>query len=200
MAQLAEGRKPSSAPGKDAGEQILGAAYELFCTRGIGAVGVDAIIERSGVARQTLYRRFGSKQDLVLAVLERRDQVWTRDWLQAEIECRSSDPGERLLAIFDVFDEWFRTPDFEGCAFINVLLEHPDPADPINQAAVGYLEAIRGLLEPLAVAAGVADPDNFTRQWHIMMKGSIVSAGEGDVDAARRAKEMARLLLATSLA
>src|SRR3954465_6665053 len=93
-------------------ERVLDAAYELFSRRGIQAVGVDAVIERSGVARQTLYRHFGSKQELVLAFLERREEVWTRGWLQTSIEARASDPAERLLAIFDVFDEWFRTPEF----------------------------------------------------------------------------------------
>jgi DNA polymerase len=71
--------------GESARERVLGAAYELFSTRGIQAVGVDAIVQRSGVARQTLYRQFGSKQELVLAFLALREQVWTRDWLEAEI-------------------------------------------------------------------------------------------------------------------
>ena len=59
------------------------------------------------MARQTLYRRFRSKQDLVLAVLDRREQLWTRGWLQAEVERRADDPDGRLLAIFEVFDGWF---------------------------------------------------------------------------------------------
>ena len=101
------------------------AAYELFSRQGIQGVGIDAIIERSGVARQTMYRHFASKQDLVVAFLERRDELWTRGWLQAEVQRRASDPAEQLLAVFDVFDEWFRTPGFEGCSFINVMLEHP---------------------------------------------------------------------------
>ena len=68
------------------------AAYELFSRQGIQAVGIDAIIERSGVARQTMYRHFASKQDLVVAFLERRDELWTRGWLQAEVQRRASDP------------------------------------------------------------------------------------------------------------
>ena len=68
----------------DARERLLTAAYELFSRDGVQAVGVDAIIERSGVARQTMYRHFKSKQELVLAFLERREEVWTRGWLAAE--------------------------------------------------------------------------------------------------------------------
>ncbi len=179
----------------DARERLLTAAYELFSQHGVQAVGVDAIIERSGVARQTLYRHFNSKQELVLSFLERREQVWTQDWLQAECHWRATDPGEQLLAIFDVFGEWFRKPDFEGCSFINVLLEYPDASHPLHRAAAAYLANIRQFLQELAGRAGVRDPESFARQWHILMKGSIVAAGEGDREAARRAQDMGRLLL-----
>ena len=107
-------------------ERILDAAYDPS-RRGIRAVGIDSIIERSGVARMTLYRHFGSKDALVLAFLERREQRWTRTGSSARSR-RTADPAERLLAIFDVFDEWFQRPEFEGCSFINVLLEIADPA------------------------------------------------------------------------
>jgi AcrR family transcriptional regulator len=179
-------------------ERLVTAAYELFARQGVQAVGVDAIIERSGVARQTLYRHFGSKQELVLAFLERREEVWTYGWLAAEVHRRERDPSRRLLTIFDVFDEWFRDPDFEGCSFINVMLEYPAPDHPLHQAAASYLARIRGFLTELATDAGIADPAGFARQWHILMKGSIVAAGEGDRDAARRGKQIGRVLLAAA--
>ena len=143
-----------------------------------------------------MYRHFGSKQDLVVAFLERRDEVWTRNWLRAEVERRSSDPAQQLLAIFDVFDEWFRTTGFEGCSFINVMLEHPSPDDAVHRAAAAYLQKIRDFIEDLARRAGVTEAEGFAREWHILMKGSIVAAGEGDRDAARRARKIATLLLA----
>ena len=182
-------------PGRKARERILAAAYDLFAQRGVQAVGIDAIVEESGVARQTLYRHFSSKQDLVLAFLERREELWTRDWLVAEVEGRTSDPDERLLAVFDVFDGWFRSPSFEGCSFINVMLEMADPADPVHRAGAFYLARIRSFLEDLARGAGIADAENFARQWHILMKGAIVAAAEGDQDAASRARRMATIVL-----
>jgi AcrR family transcriptional regulator len=188
---------PAAVPAR---ERILTAAYELFSRSGIQAVGVDAIIERSGVARQTLYRHFGSKKELVLAFLELREDLWTKSWLQAEVARRADDPAERLLAIFDVFDVWFHRRDFEGCSFINVMLEHADGGDPIRQASTSYLTGIRGFIEELSRAAGVADPESFARKWHILMKGSIVAAGEGDADAARRAQQIGRLVLRESTA
>lgn len=171
------------------------AAYELFSRGGTRTVGVDAVVARAAVAKMTLYRHFPSKVDLVLAFLERREQLWTREWLAAQIAERETEPAARLLAIFDVFDEWFRTEEFEGCTFIQVLLEHTDVTDPIRVATVTNLANIRTFLTEHAQAAGISDPDAFARQWHILMKGSIISALEGDVDAALRAKEMGALLL-----
>src|SRR4030088_1846888 len=161
-------------------ERILEAAYELFSRQGIRAVGMDSIVESSGVARMTLYRHFASKDALVLAFLERREERWVKDWLQHEVELRAVDPGDRLLAIFDVFDEWFQRSDFEGCSFINVLLEIAEPTHVVHQASQDYLARLRQFVSQLASAAGVDDPDAFARQWHILMKGSIVAAGEGD--------------------
>jgi len=176
-------------------ERTMLAAYELFSRGGTRTVGVDAVVAKASVAKMTLYRHFPSKEDLVLAFLERREQLWTHEWLGAEVLRRESDPAARLLAIFDVFGEWFHTDQFEGCTFIQVLLEHTDPANPVRVATVANLENIRAFLRGLAADAGIADTDCFARQWHILMKGSIISALEGDTEAAMRAKEMGALLL-----
>jgi AcrR family transcriptional regulator len=179
---------------KTARERIDSAAYALFTRHGTKSVGVDAVLERAGVAKATLYRHYRTKDELVLGFLKRREQLWTKDWLAAELERRAKSPAQRLLAMFDVFDVWFRKPDFEGCSFVNVMLEHA-PAHPVRQAAVGQLASIRDFIAALAKDAGVRDPGNFARQWQIILKGAIVSAQEGDQDAARRAKEVAAMFL-----
>ena len=180
----------------DGRERILDTAYELFSRHGTRAVGVDRIIAEAGTAKMTLYRNFASKEELIVAFLARREERWTRGWLQAEVERRADTPQGRLLAIFDVFGEWFALEDFEGCSFINVMLELTDREDPARVASVRHLSVIREFLAGLAEAAGVADPEAFARQWHILMKGSIVAAAEGDAQAAARAQELGALLLA----
>jgi AcrR family transcriptional regulator len=176
-------------------ERVLAVAYDLFSRRGIRAVGVDSIIAEAGVAKMTFYRHFRSKSDLVLAFLQQREQLWTRAWLEDEVRRRAKTPAERLLAIFDVFHEWFQREDFEGCSFINVLLEMSEPGNPIRQASTTHLANIRIFLRELANDLGVTDPDDFARKWHIVMKGSIVAAGEGDKRAARRAHDIGELLI-----
>jgi AcrR family transcriptional regulator len=175
-------------------ERIVDTAYELFSRRGVRGVGVDEVISRAGVAKATRYHHFPSKDDLVVAFLERREELWTHDWVEREARQRGSDPEEQLLAIFDVFDEWFRRDDFEACSFINVLLEL-GPDHPAGSASVRHLENIRSVVRELAAEAELRDPAAFAHSWHILMKGSIVAASEGDVDAARRARALGRLLI-----
>jgi AcrR family transcriptional regulator len=182
-------------PMLSARERILDTAYDLFSRHGIRAVGVDRIIATSGVAKMSLYRHFHSKDALVLAFLQERERRWTMEWLHAEVTSRAEDGAGRMLAIFDVFDEWFRRDDFEGCSFINVLLEFGELDSPIRIATTGYLATIRGLVQEFAADAGVADPEAVACQWHILMKGSIVAAGEGDHLAAKRAQSLGQLLL-----
>jgi AcrR family transcriptional regulator len=178
----------------DARERILETAYELFSRRGIRDVGIDEVIERAGVAKATLYRHFPSKDDLVMAFLERREERWTLEWVEAEAKRRGTTPEEQLLAIFELFDGWFRREDFEACSFINVLLEM-GPEHRVGRASVRHLASIRSIVARLAAEAELRDPASFAHSWHILMKGSIVAAAEGDAEAAKRAQSMARLLI-----
>jgi AcrR family transcriptional regulator len=174
--------------------RILDAAYELFSTRGIRAVGVDEVIERAQVAKATLYRHFRTKDDLVLSFLEQREVLWTKQYIETQARRRGATPEERLLAIFDVFDEWFHGKEFDACSFINVLVEM-GPDHPTGKACVTHLDNIRTIVATLAGEAGLRDTESFARSWHILMKGSIISATEGDLEAARRAQAMARSLI-----
>jgi AcrR family transcriptional regulator len=185
--------RPESGPG--ARERILETAYELFSHRGIHDVGIDELVESAGVAKATLYKYFPSKNELVLAFLEQRQQIWTYGWVEREARRRGGTPEEQLLAIFDLFDEWFHRDDFEGCSFVNVLLEFGDLDHPVGRASADYLENIRSVIRSLALAAGLRDADGFALSWHILMKGSIVQAAEGDRDAAKRAQALGSLLI-----
>jgi AcrR family transcriptional regulator len=184
---------PSPAVG--ARERIVSSAYAMFTRRGVRAVGIDEIISQSQVAKATMYRHFPTKNDLVLAVLQRREQLWTFDLIEEQSRLRGDTPEEQLLAIFDVFHDWFRQHEgFDGCSFINVLIEL-GASHPVGKASIQYLDNIRSIVRQRAEAAGLHDPDNFARSWHILMKGSIISATEGDPEAAHRAKDMARTLI-----
>ena len=103
------------------------------------------------------------------------------------------------LAIFDVFDDWFQLDDYEACTFVSVLLEMG--ADhPLGRASSEHLANIRGGVTGFAGEAGLTDPEEFARSWHILMKGCIVQAAEGDRRAARRARALGAMLIAANRA
>jgi AcrR family transcriptional regulator len=182
-------------PAGSAHERILNAAYELFSRRGIRAVGTDEVIERAGVARATLYRHFATKNDLVLAVLQRREELWTHGLIEEQSRQRGTTPEEQLLAIFDVMHDWFQLRDgYEGCSFINVLLELGSN-HPAGRASIAHINRVRDIVRGRAVAAGLTDIEGFASSWHILMKGAIILAAVGDLDAAQRARKMARNLI-----
>ena len=180
----------------DTREQILRTAYALYWRHGVNAVGVDRIVSEAGVAKTSLYRHFRSKEGLVIAVIERHTETWTRNWLQAEIERRGKTPREQLLAIFDALDDWFHEEPFEGCLFINILNEGHHETPPIRDAVVKALADVRALVADVASAAGVRDPEAFARRLQILMAGSITAALQGDtINAAKHARSLAEPLL-----
>jgi AcrR family transcriptional regulator len=195
MVRLAMTTHDVTTPVQSARERLLTAAYELFSRRGIRAVGTDEVIVRAGVARATLYRHFATKDDLVLAVLQRREEVWTRGLIEDQSRQRGTTPEEQLLAIFDVMHDWFQLRDgYEGCSFINVLLEL-GPDHPAGRASIAHIDHVRDIVRHRALAAGLTDIEDFASSWHILMKGAIILAAVGDLDAGLRARKMACVLL-----
>ena len=176
-------------------ERLLLTAYDLFHRKSLNTVGVDRIVAEAEVAKTTLYRHFATKDELAVSVLQRHEEVWTRGWLEQSVQRRGKTAGERLLALFDAFDDWFRRDDYEGCLFARTLLETRDPANPVRAAAAAGLANIRTFIRGLAEDAGVRDPDGFALQIQMLLLGSTVAALYGDRDAARKAREVARLLL-----
>jgi AcrR family transcriptional regulator len=151
------------------------------------------VVARAGVAKATLYRHFPTKDDLALAFLDLREQRWTYGFVEAEARRRAT-PAERLPAIFDAFDAWFQRADYEACSFISVLLEF-GAEHPVGAASVQHLATIRAVVQRLAEEAGLRDAESFSRSWHILMKGAIIAADEGDRHAALRAKAMGQQLI-----
>lgn len=179
-------------PAAEARERIVRTAYELFRRDGVTAVGVDRIVAEAGVAKTTLYRHFRSKDDLVVAVLERHEELWTSGWIEREVERRATSPHERIPVVIDVFCEWLRDEDYEGCLFINSLLEIHGRSDLIRGRSIAAIENVHALLTRFATEAGARDPVGFAHQIHVLIRGAIVAAVEGRFDAVEHACSLAR--------
>lgn len=189
----------SSPPVVPVHDRILDAATRLFYHHGVSTTGIDAVIESAGVAKMSLYRHFGSKEQLIVECLTRLD-VRYHDWFVEQVENRGGDPVEKLLSVFDVLDEWFHSKHFRGCAFINATVELADPLHPARKPAMAHKKRNRDYVETLAADAGVADPQATAKHIMLLIEGSIVTAlVQDDLHAALDAKDVARALISHAI-
>ncbi|MBV1921429.1 MAG: TetR family transcriptional regulator [Pseudomonadales bacterium] len=180
-------------------EQIISEALRLFYQNGFNATGVDKIITEAGVSKKTLYNHFRSKDELVLATLRKRDELF-RNNLMRETERLASTPRERLLAIFDVVGAWFQEKGFSGCMFINAAAEFPDTADPCRILSAEHKRLVCDYIRDLAEQAGANNPNELAKQLNLLIEGAIVCTYVGaDDSSADRAKEMAKVFLHNAL-
>jgi AcrR family transcriptional regulator len=181
-------------------DHLIDTALELFCRDGFHATGIDKILAVSGVAKMTLYKHFKSKDELILAALRRRDERF-RNWFMRAVERRAKAPRERLLATFDVLDEWFSGRDFSGCMFINASAEYGRHDDPIHTTSAEHKRLVLAYVRELATAAGADEPEVLARGLMLLMEGAIVMAHvAGQRDAARQARQAAEVLVERALA
>lgn len=190
----------AAAPG-GARERLLDAAEALIYAGGIHATGVDAIVKQSGTARKSFYTHFESKDALVAAALERRDERWM-NWFIAGTQRRGKTAHKRLLGMFEVLREWFASEDFHGCAFLNAAGEIASADDPIRIVARKHkerlLDFVRGQCDAFTAESNMdaRRAARLSRQWMILLDGAIaVALVSGEADAALDAQTAARVLL-----
>jgi AcrR family transcriptional regulator len=190
----------SGAPGS-ARERLLDAAEALIYAGGIHATGVDAIVRQSGTARKSFYTHFESKDALVAAALDRRDERWM-NWFIAGTQSRGKTAPKRLLGMFEVLREWFASNDFHGCAFLNAAGEIASAEDPIRIVARKHkerlLEFVRAECDAFAEEADIdaRRAARLSRQWLILLDGAIaVALVSGEADAALDSQAAGEILL-----
>ena len=188
------------APGS-ARERLLEAAEALIYAGGIHATGVDAIVKQSGTARKSFYTHFESKDALVVAALDRRDERWM-NWFVTGTQRHGKTARERLLGMFEVLREWFASKEFHGCAFLNASGEIASADDPIRIVARHHKERllafVRTECDEFAAESGMdaRRAASLSRQWLILLDGAIgVALVSGEPDAALDAQAAAQVLL-----
>jgi AcrR family transcriptional regulator len=160
--------------GSEVRDRILETASELFYRRGVRAVGVDLVVERSGVAKTSLYRHFGTKNDLVAAFLKREDQDFWGTW--DRVSERHSDDA---LAELDAHCEWIGErvgrKNYRGCPQINTAAEFPEIDHPARIVAETHMREMRRRLNVIAEKLQVARPDRLAGQLAVIINGAFVS-------------------------
>ncbi|MEU9790410.1 TetR/AcrR family transcriptional regulator [Streptomyces sparsogenes] len=176
----------------NARDRLLQAAEDLFYAEGIHAVGLERLLAVSGVGRASLYRHFSGKDDLVTAVLQRRDEHW-RAWLEARVEARGGGP----LAVFDALAEGAEEEGFHGCAFINAMAETGDPGSEVHRLAAAHKRSVTAYVRGLLTRTGHPRAEELADEFALLMDGAIVtSMRERSGEPARRARRMAERLMA----
>jgi AcrR family transcriptional regulator len=180
-------------------DHLVNVAMTLFYANGFHATGVEKIIKEAGVSKKTLYHHFTSKNELILAVLRKRDEVF-RNNFKRTVEKLATDPRDQMLAIFDALGQWFDEKEFSGCLFINASAEFSDDEDPCNIVCKEHKKLICDYIQTLAEKAGSKNPKELAQKLNLLADGAIVCANVGgDKDAAKKAQEMARVFVDLSL-
>ncbi|MGW0563719.1 TetR/AcrR family transcriptional regulator [Streptomyces sp. NPDC003016] len=176
--------------------RLLDAAETLFDERGVQAVGMDAIRSASGVSLKRLYQLFPSKDDLLEAVLRRRDET-VRSGIERASAAHES-PRERVLAVFDHLEEWFGRDTFRGCSFINTFGELGGVSQGVTDIARANKRSLQDHFAELVAAAGTppGPADRLAAQLAVLANGAMATAGiTGSQDPARHARDAAKTLL-----
>lgn len=166
-------RKQASGP--KANVRLMEAALGLCCRKGVAATSVDEIIEASGVARMTLYNRYGSKDALIHAALAHEAGVW-RAWFFTRLAETGGTAREKLLALFDIMEEWFQREDFLGCALMNAAMESRNTDEKLAGIIRAHKSYVLEQLRALVSAAGIEQVELVTQQIDLLMDGAIVKA------------------------
>jgi AcrR family transcriptional regulator len=181
-------------------EKLVRAAYELFMSNGINAVGLDQIIKRVGVTKSTFYNHFESKDDLVLAVLKWRDSLWPTELRAALLRKAGPRPRDQLLALFEMLDEAWGTKGYTGCVFIYASSEFPHQHDPIHLVAKAHVRTVWSAILELAAYAGARDPKELARELVLLAAGTYAISQMGEPrKAAQTGRRMANRLINSHL-
>ena len=184
-------------------DDLVDAAMRVFYRHGFHATSLDDIQRESGISRMTLYNHFKSKDELIVAAMRRRDEIF-RNRLMKFVETKSKTPRGRLLAVFDFHEAWFTGDEFCGCMFINASAEFAAADSAPRRVAAEHKRDIVLYLQDLAEAAGLDAPAGVAQELNVLLEGAIVTAritgqvADGGKDtgaAARLARQMAVALL-----
>ena len=176
-------------------DQLIQTAVKLFAKNGIHATGVDSIVEQSGVTKKTLYAHFRTKEELVLAVLRHYDGLARNEFMR-KVESGGTTPRARLLAIFDVAQDWFQQNNFYGCLFVNTIGEYSGKDTPIRQICKEYKQLVKDYIHSLCRQAGAKDPQGLAEELSLLLEGATVTAQVSqNPKTAKIAKRAAKVLI-----
>jgi len=183
IAELPESATSTPAPsgrGAATKERIVDAAADLFYAHGLRSVSADKIIEQVGITKVTFYRHFPSKDDVIVAYLERR-AVWERMVILAASETAHGDVDETLKIVSHGIGQEACSPGFRGCPFINAAAEYSDADHPVRKVVDAHRAWFLSMLNRLTASIGIHDP-RVADQLMMLRDGAMVTGYLGDAE------------------
>jgi AcrR family transcriptional regulator len=175
-------------------QRLTEAAVRRFYRDGFRNVGLDQILADVGISKTAFYKHFESKEDLVLAALEMKNEWLQQIFREMVRERGGASAVGQLRALLDVVDRIIDADEYQGCIFVNVALEFPLPHEPAHVAAAQHKQAIEEIVHDLAAQAGAADPRELARELCLIMEGAYVTrqvtGNKHSIDVARRVADL----------
>ncbi|TDV67912.1 TetR/AcrR family transcriptional regulator [Pseudomonas sp. LP_7_YM] len=175
-------------------QRLIDAASALFFRDGINATGIAAVAEFAGVSKMTLYAHFTSKDELIVAFLDKRNERWEAA-VQQTLGSGGT-PATQLLDLFDLHRQWLREGGWRGCPYVNSAAEFPDRSHPVRLAVDRHKRGMKQHLLDLAEAAGLANPRTLVRRLFMLLEGAFLTGAlEHDDSVFLIAKDLAAELI-----
>lgn len=175
-------------------QRLIDAASALFFRDGINATGIAAVAEFAGVSKMTLYAHFASKDELIVAFLDKRNERW-----EAAVEqtlAASEASADKLLGLFDLHRQWLREGGLRGCPYVNSAAEFPDRSHPVRLAVDRHKQGVKQHLLDLAESARLSNPQTLVRRLFLLLEGAFLTGAlENDDSVFLVARELAAELI-----
>jgi len=181
-------------------DELVRNALQVFYRDGFHATGMDKLVVETGVSKTSMYKHFRTKEELILAALQLRDENFRNDF-KRRIEELADTPAGQLIASFDALGEWFNEDGFRGCMFIKAGAEYQNQDHPIHVQAAEHKRLLLDYFKELARKAGARNPETLGCQIMLLQEGAIVAAVFlNTCEPAQDAKVAAQALLDGALA
>jgi len=176
-------------------DELIQKALKIFYRDGFHATGMDKLVKETGISKTSMYNHFRTKEDLILAALRLRDELF-RNRMYRRVEELSDDPRGQLEALFTSLDEWFHSEEFKGCMFIKASGEYPLHGTPIHNISAEHKTLVQSYIEEIATKAGARDPETLAKHLMLLKEGAIITAHmHGPAGVADDALSAARILI-----
>ncbi|MFJ3486338.1 TetR/AcrR family transcriptional regulator [Pseudomonas sp. NPDC090202] len=154
-------------------QRLIDAAAALFFRDGINATGIAAVAQFAGVSKMTLYAHFTSKDELIVAYLDQRNERWNA--AVAKSLAAAESPVDKLLSLFDLHRQWLREGGLRGCPYVNSAAEFPDRSHPVRAAVERHKGSVKDHLLNLAGMAGLNDAQTLVRRLFLLLEGAFLT-------------------------